>query len=186
MALADEELGLTKLSKIGRYLKLTDEVVFDQLLSLSSKNQKTRLARKLADNYNERRLVKCVFERVMQRKDRVVEQIFSQKRFRTQLTSDIAETAGVDAASVYVDVPTTPSVPYTYAREELNSITLYSEGTGGRYTDDLSISDLPLVGSIRGFTDVLRIYTVAEHRSRVAEAVQTVFGRKDFTTRISI
>ena len=186
MALADEELGLTNISKIERFLKLTDEVVFEQLLSLPSKNQKTRLAKKLADNYNERKLVKCVFERVMQRKDRVVEKIFNQKRFRNQLTSDIAESAGVDVASVYVDVPTTPSVPYTYEREELSSITLYSEGAGGRHTDDMSISDLPLVGSIRGFTDVLRVYTTAEHRHEVAEAVRTVFGKEDFSTRISI
>jgi len=186
MALADDELGLTRISKIERYLKLTDEVVFEQLLSLNTKNQNTRLAKRLADNYNERRLVKCVFEKVMQRKDRVVEKIFNQKRFRNQLTSDIAETAGVDVTSVYLDVPTTPSVPYTYAREELSSITLYTEGAGGRHTDDMSISDLPLVGSIRGFTDVLRVYAVVESRQKVAEAVRTVFGKEDFTASISI
>ncbi len=187
MALADEELRLTDISRIGRYLKLTDEVVFEDLMSLDATNQNLRLAKQLAEDYNRRRLVKCVFEKVMQRKDRVVEQIFSQKRFRNQLTSDIAESAGVDPANVYIDVPTTPSVPYTYARETLNSITLVSAGVAGsRHKDDVSITELPLVGSIAGFTDVLRVYTLPQHRSKVGRAVQTIFGKEDFKSRISV
>ena len=75
MTLADEELGLTNISKIDSYLKLTDEIVVYRLSSLRPDNQKLRLARRLAENYNNRRLVKCVFEKVMQRKDRVVEKI---------------------------------------------------------------------------------------------------------------
>ena len=179
MALADEELGLTNLSNIQRYLKLTDEVVFEQLLSLSAKNQSSKLAKKLADSYDRRRLVKCVFEKVMQRNDRMVEEIFNQKTFRSELTTRIAESAGTDAANIYIDVPTTPSVPYTYERAALRSITLFSDDSGGRRTAKLSIAELPLVGSITGFTDVLRVYTTPEHRTKVAKAVQTLFGGGD-------
>ena len=186
MALADEELGLTDVSRIDNYLRLTDEVVVNSLTSLRPKNRKLRLARTLAENYNNRRLVKCVFERVMQRKDRVVEKIFSQKRFRTKLIEDIARQAKVDPTSVYLDVPTTPSVPHTYTREALNSITLVSKDFAGKRTEKISITELPLVGSITGFTDVLRVYSVAEHRDQVARAVQKIFGREDFTSRISL
>jgi HD superfamily phosphohydrolase len=186
MTLADEELGLTNLSKIGSYLKLTDEVVVYRLSSLKPSNQRLRLARRLAENYNDRRLVKCVFEKVMQRKDRVVEKIFSQKRFRNELTEDIARKARVDATNVYIDVPTTPSVPHTYAREALNSITLVSDDFSGRHSEKISITELPLVGSITGFTDVLRVYSAPEQREKVARAVHTIFGREDFTSRISL
>ncbi len=186
MSLADEELGLTNISKIDRYLKLTDEVVVYRLTSLRPKNQRLRLARKLAENYNNRKLVKCVFEKVMQRKDRVVEKIFSQKRFRNELTEDIARQANVEAANVYIDVPTTPSVPHTYTREALNSITLVSKDFTGRHSEKISITELPLVGSITGFTDVLRVYSLPEQRNKVAQAVQTIFGREDFTSRISL
>lgn len=178
MTLADDELGLTSVSKIEHYLKLTDEVVFGQLLSLSSRTQNSRLAKKLAESYDRRRLVKCVFEKVMQRKDRTVEEIFNQKRFRSQLATDIAEGAGTEAANIYIDVPTTPSVPYTYEKEALHSITLFSDD-GGRRTSKLSIAELPLVGSITGFTDILRVYTTPEHRGKVAKAVQALFGKED-------
>jgi HD superfamily phosphohydrolase len=184
MALADGELGLTNVSRIERYLKLTDEVVFEQLLSLKGKSEDSRLARRLAENFDRRRLVKCVFEKVMQRKDRMVEEIFNEKKFRSELTSGIAETAGTDPTNIYIDVPATPSVPYTYEREALRSITLLSEDTGGRHLAKLSISDLPLVGSITGFTDVLRVYTTPENRVKVAKAVQTLFGKEDPTARI--
>jgi uncharacterized protein len=186
MALADEELGLTNISKIDAYLKLTDEVVVYRLTSLPRQNQKLRLARKLAENYNNRKLVKCVFEKVMQRKDRVVEKIFSQKRFRNELIGDIARQADVDATGIYVDVPTTPSVPHTYTRQALNSITLVSEDFSGKHSEKISITELPLVGSITGFTDVLRVYSLPEQRNKVARAVQTIFGREEFTSRIPL
>jgi hypothetical protein len=186
MALADDELGLTSLSNINRYLKLTDEIVVYRLSSLQPKTQKLRLARRLAENYNSRRLVKCVFERVMQRKDRVVEKIFSQKRFRNELIEDIARQAGVEPTNVYIDVPTTPSVPHTYTREALNSITLVSKDFSGTHSERISITELPLVGSITGFTDVLRVYSSSEERDKVARAVKTIFGKEDFTSRISL
>jgi HD superfamily phosphohydrolase len=186
MALADGELGLTRLAKIDKYLGLTDEVVVYRLMSLHPKNQNLRLARRLAENYNRRKLVKCVFERVMQRKDRVVEKIFSQKRFRNELIRDIAKQAGVEATNVYIDVPTTPSVPHTYTREALNSITLVSRDFGGSHSEKISITELPLVGSITGFTDVLRVYSAPGEREKVGRAVKTMFGREDFTARISL
>jgi uncharacterized protein len=185
MALADSELKLTNLSRIHRYLKLTDEIVFENLMNLDARNAELKLAKKLARNYSERKLVKCVFEKVMQRKDRVVERIFSQRRFREELASDIAENAGVDKTSIYIDVPTTPSVPYTYARETLDSITLVSEGIKGRETGNMLLSELPLVGSITGFMDILRIYTPSEHRKKVHSAVEALLGKGDFTSRIS-
>ena len=185
MSLADDELHLTDLSKIDRYLDLTDEVIVYRLRHLKAHNSRLRLARKLAEDYNDRRLVKCVFEKVMQRKDRVVEKIFNQKRFRNELVADIAKQSGAEVESIYIDVPTTPSVPYTYARETLNSITLVTEGVDGKQSARVSITELPLAGSIAGFTDVLRVYTAARHRSQVARVVHNLFGKGDFTSNAS-
>jgi HD superfamily phosphohydrolase len=185
MSLADEELGLTNLSNIDRYLDLTDEIVVQRLKTLKSRNPKLRLARKLANDYNDRRLVKCVFENVMQRKDRVVEKIFNQKVFRNELVADIAKQSKVDPESIYIDVPTTPSVPYTYAKETLNAITLISEDAEGERTEKVSITELPLVGSIAGFTDVLRVYTIPQHRRAVTKTVHDMFGKGGLTSRIS-
>lgn len=187
MALADAELELTKFARIERYLKLTDEVVLDQLAALDPTGRPDlRLAKKLANNYIERKLVKCVFEKVMQRKDRMIQRIFSQRRFRDELASDIAKSSGVKPIDIYIDVPNTPSVPYTYARQSLNTITLFSNDVSGRHKELIGIGELPLVGSIAGYMDILRVYTLPEHRTKVATAVQLLFGRDDFMSRISI
>jgi uncharacterized protein len=189
MTLADAELHLTDLSKIERILRLTDEVVLQQLADLEPRTADLRMAKHLALNYMQRRLVKCVFEKVMQRKDRTIQRIFSKKRFRDELALDIAQAARVKPSDIYIDVPNTPSVPYTSERQMFNSITLFSNDTlagGKRRTETVPISELPLVGSITGFMDILRIYTFSEHRGKVVRAVETIFGKEDFMSRISV
>jgi HD superfamily phosphohydrolase len=188
MTLADKELRLTDLSSIEKVLRLTDEVVLQQLVDLEPRTPELKMAQKLAANYMQRKLVKCVFEKVMQRKERTIQRIFSKKRFRDELASDIAQSAGVKPGHIYIDVPNTPSVPYTYERQAFNSITLFSNDVYGdkRRMETVPISELPLVGSIAGFMDILRIYTFSEHRVKVVSAVETIFGKDDFMSRISV
>jgi uncharacterized protein len=188
MTLADKELKLTDVSRIERVLRLTDEVVLQQLADLDQHTPELKMAQRLAANYMQRRLVKCVFEKVMQRKDSTVQRIFSKKRFRDELASGIAQSAGVKPSDIYIDVPNTPSVPYTYERQAFNSITLFSNDgyAGNRKTETVPISELPLVGSIAGFMDILRVYTLSEHRSKVVGAVEAIFGKEDFMSRISV
>jgi HD superfamily phosphohydrolase len=188
MTLADDELQLTNLSKLERLLSLTDEVVLQRLVDIDSTRPELKMAQKLAQGYVERRLVKCVFEKVMQRKDRMIQRILSQKRFRDELAMSIAQKAGVRPANIYVDVPNTPSVPYTYERQAFKSIILLSSSKygGKNKTETVPISELPLAGSITGFMDILRIYTFAEYRNKVAAAAQSVLGKDDFMSRISV
>jgi len=188
MILADEELHLTEISRIDRILRLTDEVVLQQLADLEPRNPDLKMAKKLATSYMQRRLVKCVFERVVQRKDRTIQRMVSKKKFRRELALDIARSAGVKPSDIYVDVPNTPSVPYAYERQTFKSITLFSNsGYGGRRKiETVPVGDLPLVGSIAGFMDIVRVYTFPEHRKRVVQAVETIFGKEDLMSRISI
>lgn len=187
MTLADSELNLTDLSKIDRMLTLTDEVVLQQLAEVNPRTSDLRKAQKLAINYMQRRLVKCVFEKVMQRNDRTIQRLFSNKSFRNRLASDIASAAGVKSSDIYIDVPNTPSVPYSYERQTFNSITLFSNDTfrSRKNTETVLISELPLVGSITGFMDILRIYTSSERRKKVVTAVEQVFATEDLMSRIS-
>jgi HD superfamily phosphohydrolase len=60
MRLADEELGLTSLNLID-YVELTDESVLLKLLSLSGRTSELRRAKKIAEDYQNRQLLKCVF-----------------------------------------------------------------------------------------------------------------------------
>src|SRR6267143_838339 len=73
MTLADEVLHLTDLSEINDYLELTDEIVLQRLANLAGDTTNLREARRLANDFRNRKLIKCVFERVIQRRDRTVQ-----------------------------------------------------------------------------------------------------------------
>ena len=186
MTLADEVLHLTDLSEMNDYLELTDEIVLQKLANLDGDTTNLREARQLANDFRNRKLIKCVFERVIQRRDRTVGQLFGKIRVRNQVVLDLAEKAGVDPIHIYLDVPTTPSVPYTSSREALRSITLVYDDAKKMRTKTVPIEDLPLIGSIAGFVDILRVYTGAEDRDRVAKATTTLFDSEGFMTRISV
>jgi uncharacterized protein len=186
MKLADASLGLTDLSDIERYLELTDEVVLHRLVSLNASSAELKEAEKLATDFQERRLVKCAFEKVVQRKGRMVERIFADEGARARAVSAIAKAARVDSRHVYLDVPTTPSVPYTYTKEVLTSVGLFRTEGRRRVVKAVPLEKLPLVGSIAGFMDVLRVYTTSEHRAAVEKATSQLFKDEAFASDIGV
>jgi len=186
MKLADDSLGLTDLSDLNSYLELTDEIVLHRLTNLNPATPELKEARRLALDFRNRILVKCVFERVVQRKDQMVSSLFAKGKVREQVTAEIAEAAGVDKVHVFLDVPTTPSVPYTSSREAFTSVRIVQNEGGKRVMESLPLSELPLVGSIAGFMDVLRFYTTPENRRSVERATTEMFKDKSFTSKISV
>lgn len=186
MKLAEPTLHLTDLSNLDDYLEMTDERVLHDLVSLDPTKSGQKEAKQLALDFRDRRLVKCVFEQLVQRKDRVVEQLFERSRMREQVVLDIAERARVDRTHIYLDVPTTPSVPYTSAREAPTSIkVVYGEGKKLKHRN-VPLGELPLVGSIAGFMDILRIYTTATNRAAVERATAHLFSDGGYMTKISV
>lgn len=146
-------------------------------------------ARQIALDYRDRRLIKCVFEKFVQRRDTFMEKIFGQKKIREQIAEEIAEKAGVDSEKVYVDVPTTPSVPFTSSRQALKTLTLVSKMGDATQHQTLDVGDLPLIGAISGYMDILRVYTVKEHRESVRKATAEILGEegvKPWWNRVSM
>ncbi len=186
MKLAEESLHLTDLTDIDDYLEMTDERILHDLVSLEPVDAEREEAKRLAIGFRDRRLVKCVFEQLVQRKDRVVEQLFERSRMREQVVLEIAEKAKVDRNHIYLDVPTTPSVPYTSSREASTSVkVVYGEGKSLKHRN-VPLSDLPLVGSIAGYMDILRVYTTAENRAAVEKATAHLFSDGGYMTKISV
>lgn len=186
MKLADNALHLTDLSDIDDYLEMTDETVLHNLISLDPSSPELEEAKRLAIDFRDRRLMKCIFEQLLQRKDRVVERLFERSRMRDQVVLDIAERAKVNRMHVYLDISTTPSVPYTSAREAPTSIkVVFGEGKK-RTHRTVPLTELPLVGSIAGFMDMLRIYTTAEDRMPVEKATARLFSDQGYMTKISV
>ncbi|MDG6983495.1 MAG: HD domain-containing protein [Nitrososphaerota archaeon] len=182
MQLADGVLGLTDLSDLSKYLDLTDELVIHRLVTLDPATPALKEARRLASDFNDRRLVKCVFERVVQRKDEEVGLLFADESARRKAVAGMARASGVDPGKLYLDVPTTPSVPYTYSKGVLREVSLLKSEGKRRVVKAVPLSELSLVGSIAGFMDVLRVYTTQENRVAVAKAASKMFREEDFAT----
>lgn len=186
MTLADNDLGFTELSDLHDYLTLTDEVTLAKLVSIKADSPKLKQAKKLASDYMSRNLVKCVFERVMQRKDILIERIFSQRRIRDEFARAIADKARVDENTVFIDVPTTPSLPMTSSHENLSEIIVVSKGATGKAFEKVKAVDLPLLSSILGYMDLMRVYTTQQNRKKVERAVHVIFRKEGLMTKISV
>ena len=180
MQIADEVLGLTDLSDLSKYLELTDELVIHRLVHLGPSTAQLKEARRLATDFNDRKLVKCVFERVAQRKEEKVDLLFADESARMRTVGEIASASGVDPGKVYLDVPTTPSVPYTYSKEVLKEVSLLAVEGRKKVVRAVPLGKLSLVGSITGFMDVLRVYTTQENRSAVEKATSKLFRDQGF------
>ena len=128
------------------------------------------LARELARNYLERKLLKCVYERFIQKKERLKDRLNWNKI--TDVSSKIAEVAKVKTDRVFIDVSGISSVPLAPNKQEMRSILLVGEGEALK----TPVSQLPLIDSILGHLDMLRVYTDEENRKKVTIATRKVFG----------
>ena len=165
LAQADNHLQITKIT-LDKFLNLTDEITLDQICSID----KNENAAKLARDYRDRRLLKCVYEKFLHKQDR----LYNKMSISTleELRLRICDIAGVDENTVFVDASRAPSMPLTPSKEEINSIILVDK----EWAYDTPISEIPVISSITGFLDMLRIYTTAESRNAVTSTIDKVLG----------
>ncbi|MDE1728155.1 MAG: HD domain-containing protein [Thaumarchaeota archaeon] len=172
MALADSELGLTT-DDIEIYVQMTDELVISKLVSLEPKNTDLRRAKQLAIEYQERKLLKCVYEKIFTRPR-------MGKMNITNLQNEIAKISKVDESEVFIDVSKTPSIPLAPSKKESQSIILTTKkGKGPKESYELPISEIPLVSAISGFMDILRVYTRKQFRKKVEMAAAVILGENN-------
>lgn len=167
--LADSELGLTSLS-LDDYVKLTDDYVLLQLTSLKETNSKLKKAKKIAQNYQNRNLFKCVFERIFTGSENL-------GRVKTnQLREKLAKKSGVDENEIFIDSSITPSIPLNPSKKESQFVILTSREDNKTKAEKISISDIPLVSAMSGFMKILRIYTEKQNRKKVEMAAKSILG----------
>jgi HD superfamily phosphohydrolase len=164
---ADEALALTDTS-LKNYLALTDEATLERLCALSGKHA---FAGKMARDYRDRRLLKSVYEKFLHKRDK---QKMDRKALHA-LALNIAEAAGVDSNYVFVDASRAPSMPLTPSKEEMYSLLVVDKNR----VYEMPVSEIPLVESISGFFDMLRVYTTAENRDKVERSVKKVLGEQE-------
>jgi HD superfamily phosphohydrolase len=162
----DEALGLTDTS-LENYLSITDEATLERLCALES-----GMSARLAKDYRDRRLLKCVYEKLLHKRDRHKR---VDRKALSALEVEIAQTAGVERSHVFADASRASSMPLTPSKSEMFSILV----TDKRGVREVPVSEIPLVSSIAGFFDMLRIYTTAESRQKVERSVKKALGDQE-------
>ena len=179
MEKANEELGLTSFKTPEEYLAMDDYTVWTMLKNCEK-------SREIIESLERRKMLKCAYERTFYQKDAVISNIFSKEAHRKELREDIAKKAGVDTEAVIIDVPTVPSVPYHHSvlMEPMEIPTFYKTRDGNKIPQRLSeISKIFEV--LKGFINILRVYTDEENREKVGEAALNILGGIPTSAKIS-
>ena len=167
LRLSDDEFGFTSFN-FNEYVKLTDEFVLSSLIS--SKSSKLKQARQLVEDYQNRKLLKCAFERILTNQSNL-------KKTRTdELRVELSKKSKIDENDIFVDSSVTPSIPLAPSKNESKSIVLISNENGKSSAKEMPISEIPVVSAISGFMNILRIYTHEKHRKKVEIAAKSILG----------
>jgi HD superfamily phosphohydrolase len=179
MEKANDELGLTAFKTPGEYLALDDYTVWTALKGCKA-------SKGIIGNLEKRRMLKCAYERTFYEKDTMISNIFGRETYRRQMQSEIAKEAGVNIDSVIIDVPTVPSVPYHHAvLMENMEIPVFTRSQAGEKTLQ-RLSDISKIfETLKGFMNILRVYTEAPDREKVEKATAKILGKIPSAAKIS-
>jgi hypothetical protein len=167
LRLSDDEFGFTSLN-INEYVKLTDEYVLSKLIS--SKSSKLKRAKQFAEDYQNRKLLKCVFERILTNKTNL------GKDRTNELRTSISKKSKVEESEIFVDSSVTPSIPLAPSKNISKYIILITNENGKSTAQEMPISQIPVVSAISGFMNILRIYTHQKNRKKVEIAAKSILG----------
>ncbi len=180
MELANDELGLTTFDSPKEYMNMDDYTVWTKL-------RECEASAHLLKKIEKRELLKCAFEKTIHTKDELFSSMFTNERFLQEMEEKIAEKAKICPERITIDVPTLPSVPYSHSIQlEPMEIPAFSveKKTGKKIPQRLTeISQI--IEVLRGFMNIIRVYTPKEHRSNVEEAAKKIFDEIPFSARIS-
>ncbi len=161
---AYKDLSLDIRSKdIESYLQLTDDLIINELLNTSNK-----YAARLARDYINRRLLKCVYEEIIHSRNKIKQSDIKDLKNR------IAKEVDIDPEKLYIDTPNIPSLSLTPSKDSPSEIILMHKGE----PEIKMLEDLPLIRSILGYMNMIRIYVNAEDRERIEPKINKVFNDK--------
>jgi len=175
---AKDELDLFKTDSLQEYLKLDDSTLWELLKNSSSRG--------IIRDLDNRKLLKCAYEKTFFVRDQLVTNIFNNESVRNQIEEEIAGKAGVTPDEVTIDVPSLPSVPYHYAIDvEPMSIPIFHKTKAGEKVPQKLGELSRIVDSLRVFLNIMRIYTKEEFRERVSKASVDVLGEVPLSSLVS-
>jgi HD superfamily phosphohydrolase len=179
MEKANADLGLTAFKSPEEYLAMDDYTVWAAL-------KKCDRSRQIIQDLECRRMLKCAYERTFYEKDAMVSNIFGRETYRQQMQREIAKEADVEAENVVIDVPTVPSVPYHHAAlMESMEIPVFTKSQAGDKRVQRLSEISKIFETLKGFINILRVYTDEPHREKVERAAEKILGKIPTTAKIS-
>ena len=115
-------------------------------------------------------IFKCVFESDFNNKTKL------GKKQLNQIKHEIVRKSKVDENEIFVDSSTTPSMPLSPSKKESKSIILVTNNGQKTQATKIPISKIPIVSTMSGFMNNLRVYTPAKNRKKVEIAAKLVIG----------
>jgi len=187
MDYANEKLSLTTFNTPEDYLQLDDASVLSGLLSLKGAKEKPlKFSYKIAQMLDNRQLFKCAYEMIIHRRDEFFTSILSRGEIRRQIAQEMSDKTGVEPDFIYVDVPTVPSVPYYPIQKRPADIAVFQNLPSGSKSVQRLSEVSPLVETLMGYMDVIRVYTAAPYRKKINDAAEQIFGERPYSTRVSM
>ncbi|HLN89354.1 MAG TPA: HD domain-containing protein [Candidatus Binatia bacterium] len=179
MERANEELGLTSFKTPEEYMALDDYTVWAALRKCKASNE-------IISNLENRRMLKCAYERTFYEKDAMISNLFGREAYRRQVQTEIAKEAGVELNTVIIDVPTVPSVPYHHAvLMESTEIPVFVRNPGGEKKLQRLSESSKIFETLKGFMNILRVYTDQANRTKVEKATSKILGKIPSAAKIS-
>src|SRR2546422_1695154 len=177
---AKDELNLLSFDEPEDYLRLDDYKVWTDL-------KECKQSKKVMQDLEARRLLKCSYERAVFAQEELVSNVITKESARDKIRDEIAKKAHVRVEDVMIDVPTLPSVPYHNAVEiQPLDIPVFRRAPTGK-KEIVQLSEISrLIGVLRTFMNLVRVYTKEQYRSRVEAASRQVLGETPSSVKVSL
>src|SRR5919107_1218989 len=176
MKIQNEELHFTDFRSLEDFFSLHDEMVLEKLTSAilndnnKGKNKNMEMSIALAKDYQNRNLLKCIYEffwLTSQRnkvksdnEDKILFDVDSYFDHQLNSIKEIVDEYQQLGYPIFLDVSRAPSIPLAPKKEEITSIMIMDK----KSEYEKSFDQIPLINAITGHLDMIRIYTTKDKR----------------------
>jgi HD superfamily phosphohydrolase len=186
MDLAADYIGLKSIRDPEDYIIMDDPYIIVKIREAKNeRDENLRLAYKMIEMLERRQLLKCAYEATIHTKDKYISSILSNENIRREVERELAEEAKISEGQVYIDLPTLPSIPYSPKQLDPMEVYVFEEVNDKKIL--MRMSEISNIASVlKGYVDVLRVYTFPQYRENVKKAAERIFGERPITTKISV
>ena len=178
MKMQNNLLNLTCFNSLEEFFVLHDEMVLEKLSSTSKcnydNNYECNFGIKLAKDYKNRNLLKCVYEFFLlsnqRNKNNMLNSGLNYEKgninefelfdIHIERLTKMVEEYRQSGYPIFLDVSRAPSIPLAPKKREVTSIMIIDK----KLEYEKSFDQIPLINAISGYLDMIRIYTTKENR----------------------